>query len=169
MQKAAADLAASWKPSSTSLPRRGARLADPQARHHPLYEAQQLFSVYVHIDPAFGKIEPGHLFAGREITPTIHGERFSHSLSLIGLHLIETALLDTDVDNARFVLLSDSDLPLYHPAVVYWQLLNSPRSRVDKFRTYKQTMRSDPVCSTSAFCIPIWGMVVAVTAFAHPS
>jgi hypothetical protein len=145
MQNATAELAASWRPMRGPLPRRGARLVDPHAPHHPIYQAQRLFSLYVHVDPAFPSVDPDSLFAGREITPTIHGKRFTHSLSLIGLHLLEAALLDSTTENARFVLLSDSDVPLYPPAMIYWQLLNSPRSRVEKFRTYKQTMKVDEV------------------------
>ena len=43
--------------------------------------------------------------------------------------LMAAALLDAS--NAKMVLLSESCIPLYPPAVVYQQLISEPRSRVN--------------------------------------
>ena len=44
-------------------------------------------------------------------------------------HMLRVALLEPR--NQRFVLLSESGVPLYPPAVVWQSLMGEPRSRVD--------------------------------------
>jgi hypothetical protein len=145
MQNTSIDVTNSWHPQVGPLPRRGARLKDPLAVPHPTYAAQTLFSIYVHTDPSFQGYPTSSIFYGREIVPQMHGKRFSHSLTSIALLLFEAALMDTAVDNAHFVTTSDSDVPLYHGAIIYWQLLNERRSRVGEDKTYRELMHRDNV------------------------
>ena len=99
MQSAAAELERSWKPNSDTYkpPRRGAKLRNPSATPHPLYAAQDLFSVYVHASPGFQGFNQRSVFHGREIEPSIEAERFTHSLGKLTLLLLEAALYDTQV------------------------------------------------------------------------
>lgn len=52
----------------------------------------------------------------------------THSLTKAILLLMEMALEESL--NQRFVLLSESDIPLYPPAVVWLQLMSEQRSRI---------------------------------------
>ena len=52
----------------------------------------------------------------------------THSLTKAILLLLETAL--EEPLNQRFVLLSESDIPLYPPAVVWLQLTTEQKSRI---------------------------------------
>lgn len=93
MQDSAAALADSWqKTPKGPLPARAARLLDPSVPPHPIYAAQELFSLYVHVPPEFEGYTPDSVFYGREITPITNGERFRHSLSKLSLLLLEAAL-----------------------------------------------------------------------------
>lgn len=145
MQDAASALAGSLRPADDPPPLRGARLATLDAPQHAVYAAQRLFSAYVHVDPTRAALRSNSLFYGRDITPRIAGKRYAHSLTLAALYLFEAALYDTAVRNARFVLVSDSDVPLYHAGVVYWQLLNGQRSRTGRFVSFLDMMRADGV------------------------
>jgi hypothetical protein len=51
--------------------------------------------------------------------------------------LIQKALLDPD--NQRFVLLSESCIPLYPPQTVYQQLMAESRSRINGCRNWRGT------------------------------
>lgn len=127
------ELVASWAPYAApepSSPARGAQLESPGARGHEVYEAQKLFSVYVHMPPTAPRYPPSSLFFRREIVPRIEARRYYHSLTVVGLLLLEAALRDTIVQNARFVLLSDACVPSLHAGVVYLQLMSERRSRV---------------------------------------
>lgn len=89
----------SWQPNSDSYkpPRRGASLKNPSATPHPLYAAQQLFSVYVHAQPGFAGFNESSVFHGREIEPSMEAGRFKHSLGKLSLLLLEAALYDNQV------------------------------------------------------------------------
>jgi hypothetical protein len=52
----------------------------------------------------------------------------THSLTKAALLLMEMAL--EEPLNQRFVLLSESDIPLYPPAVVWLQLMSEQKSRI---------------------------------------
>jgi hypothetical protein len=147
MQDTAADVSESWQPQIGPLHsrRRGARLKDPSAIPHPIYAAQTLFSTYVHTDPSFDGFSSSSIFYGREIVPQVKGERFSHALTRKELILFEAALTDPDVDNAHFVVASEAGVPLYHGAIIYWQLLNERRSRVGKPAAYQDLIKQDRV------------------------
>ena len=47
--------------------------------------------------------------------------------------------------NARFVVVSDSEVPLYNAAAVYVQLMLSHRSRTGPTRTFAGTLKVDGV------------------------
>lgn len=130
LQDAANTLEASWQPQRRPLRGRGAALADPTAQPHPLYAAQRLFSFYMHTPPDFGGYGADSVFRGREIAPHTHGARYSHTLGHITVLLVEAALVDTRVHNARFVTASEACVPLYNVGVLYLQLMADTRSRV---------------------------------------
>lgn len=127
-------------------------MRDLTAAQHPSYADQSLFSIYVHTDPAADPFPPDSLFHGREITPRIEGRRWMHSLTRVFLLLLEAALYDTEVQNVRFVLVSESDVPLHHGAVVFWQLMNERYSRLGTLRTYIDLLRKDTVRFGSCAC-----------------
>lgn len=85
------------------------------------------------------------VFHGREITPSVHAERFTHKLGVLSLLLLEAALYDEAVPNARFVLLSESDIPLYNAGALYLQLMLSHKSRVGPTYAFEELLHVDPV------------------------
>lgn len=120
---------------------------------HPIYEAQGLFSLYVHVPPEFEGYTADSVFYGREITPSTHGERFRHSLGKLSLLLLEAALNDRAVHNARFVMISEADAPLYHAGVTYLELMTSPKSRAGPSRSFERLLEEDAVrLSTTCTC-----------------
>lgn len=128
-----AELDASWEargPIDPAQPARGARLEFSGHTGNELYEAQNLYSTYVHVDPEAAPFPPSNLFFRREIVPRVRAARYSHALAVVTLLLLEAAVVDTAVGNARFVLLSDSDAPLYHAGPTWLQALLERRSRV---------------------------------------
>jgi Core-2/I-Branching enzyme len=147
VQQSAAALADSWKKTPKGqLSGRGPKLLDPNVPPHPIYAAQELFSLYVHVPPEFEGYSPDSVFYGREITPSTHGERFRHSLGKLSLLLLEAALNDEQVANARFVMISEADAPLYNAAVTYLELMTSAKSRVGPSRDFETILQQDPVC-----------------------
>nr|CAD1842627.1 unnamed protein product [Ananas comosus var. bracteatus] len=102
----------------------------------PLWEKffeghEGFYSIYIHPDPSYkGSPSEGSVFYGRRIpskevrwgqTNIVEGER----------RLIANALLD--FSNQRFVLLSESCIPLYNFTTIYSHLINSSTSYVDFF------------------------------------
>ena len=130
MQSAAEQLEASWQRASEPLPLRGAKLASPRAEPHPVYAAQRLFSMYVHTPPGTEAYPPESIFHGREILPHAESTRFTHSLAKLSLYLLEAALMDTTVHNARFVTLSEACAPIYNGNVMYLEVMREAKSRV---------------------------------------
>ena len=49
--------------------------------------------------------------------------------------------------NARFVLVSESDAPLHHGSVVFWQLMNEKYSRLGALESWGDLIRHDQVRS----------------------
>ncbi|KAL6646896.1 hypothetical protein ACP70R_015590 [Stipagrostis hirtigluma subsp. patula] len=84
-----------------------------------------LYTVYVHSDPAFNGSEPeeGSAFHRRRI-PSKEVKWGHISMVEAERRLLAHALLD-DHSNARFVLLSESHVPLFDFPTVYSYLLNS--------------------------------------------
>lgn len=146
IQDSASALADSWQNiPKGKLKGRGAKLLDPSVPPHPIYAAQELFSLYVHVPPEFEGYTPDSVFYGREITPSTHGERFRHSLGRLSLLLLEAALNDVSVPNARFVMISEADAPLYNAGVTYLELMTNPKSRVGPSRNFATLLQQDPV------------------------
>lgn len=115
--------------------------------------------MYVHVPPEFEGYEPESIFYGREIKPSTHGERFRHSLGKLSLLLLEAALNDLEVCNARFVMISEADAPLYHAGVTYLELMTSAKSRAGPSRSFERLLEEDSVrypatctCVYSALC-----------------
>lgn len=147
-------MAISWqKTPKGPLAARGAKLLDPSAPPHPIYAAQELFSLYVHVPPEFEGYTEDSVFYGREITPSTHGERFRHSLGKLSLLLLEAALNDSQVSNARFVMISEADAPLYNAGVTYLELMTSAKSRVGPSRNFETLLQQDPVRFPISCCI----------------
>jgi Core-2/I-Branching enzyme len=145
LQDVAQELQSSWRPRAEPFTGRGARLRDATKAPHPAYLKQTLFSIYVHAAPTFPGYDRTSLFHGREIHPAIDAQRFHHSLGLVSLLLLEAALLDTQVSNVHFVVLSESDVPLYNSGMLYLQLLNEKRSRLGQTQTFLELLQSDQV------------------------
>lgn len=91
---------------STSRPRRPENLA---------LQAQHLFSIYVHSQPGFPGYCNGSLFRGREIPTRSTTCWGCHNLASAAKRLLMQAMQDKR--NVKFVLLSESDLPLHPPLV----------------------------------------------------
>ncbi|EPS59287.1 hypothetical protein M569_15522 [Genlisea aurea] len=90
-----------------------------------------LYSVYVHCDPGYNGSEPeGSVFRGRRI----HSQRVDWGkVNMVEAErrLLANALLDSS--NQRFVLLSESCIPLYNFSTVYSYLLNSSQTFVELY------------------------------------
>lgn len=158
MQDSASKLSKSWKLNSPNAPllRREARLKNPTAPPHPIYASQSLFSIYVHNPPGSDDFTTDSIFHGREITPSLHAERYTHELGVLSLLLLEAALYDEAVSNARFVLLSESEVPLYNAGALYLQLMLSHKSRVGPTYSFEELLHVDSV-RPRYLCIPIFG------------
>ncbi|KAK9819181.1 hypothetical protein WJX81_003273 [Elliptochloris bilobata] len=101
-----------------------------------------------------GAVQPGRaaggegfsvesIFHGTEIAERIEVGWGSHDLVVAARHLLAAAMADPD--NQRFVLLSESGVPLYPPAAVHAQLLSEERSRVNACGTgYTSPQRYSP-------------------------
>ncbi|KAF8409600.1 hypothetical protein HHK36_005678 [Tetracentron sinense] len=97
------------------------------------------FSIYVHSEPGFVFDE----FTTR--SPFFYGRQMSKSIQVLwgesSMIEAERLLLGTaleDPANQRFVLLSDSCVPLYNFSYIYNYVMSSPRSYVDSFLDVKE-------------------------------
>lgn len=59
--------------------------------------------------------------------------------------LVAMLLEGVQVANARFVVVSDSEVPLYNAAAIYMHLMRSHRSRTGPARTYEELLKTDLV------------------------
>jgi len=96
---------------------------------------QHLFDVWVHPSTSFSGFPEGSIFHGLELpgpfrAPTVWG---THTLIDATRALLASAL--TNPRTVKFVLLSESDVPLYSPFVFYQQLVGDPRSRINACNT----------------------------------
>ncbi|KAL4426019.1 hypothetical protein ABPG75_010035 [Micractinium tetrahymenae] len=90
---------------------------------------QHLFSVYIHAPPDFKGYPGGSLFAKRLIPRRIPTGWGDISLVEATRNLLWEAFRDPL--NQRFILLSESDIPLYDPLTLHQQLLAEDKSRVN--------------------------------------
>uniref|UniRef100_A0A1D1Z6K8 Uncharacterized protein n=1 Tax=Anthurium amnicola TaxID=1678845 RepID=A0A1D1Z6K8_9ARAE len=92
---------------------------------------QGLYSIYVHADPSFNESAPqGSVFAGRRI-PSKVVRWGAFSMIEAERRLLANALLD--FSNQRFVLLSESCIPLFDFSTVYSYLMNSKTTFVESY------------------------------------
>ncbi|XP_052200645.1 glycosyltransferase BC10 [Diospyros lotus] len=102
----------------------------------PLWEKffkghQGFYSIYVHSDPSFNLSEPENsVFYGRRI-PSKGVEWGKVNMMEAERRLLANALLD--VSNQRFVLLSESCIPLFNFSTIYSYLINSTSTFVEAY------------------------------------
>ena len=97
---------------------------------------QRLFRVYTHAPPSFPGYPRGSIFRGTMIEDRLSTTWGDHSMVEATRRLLQAALLDgagggSGGINRKFMLLSESCAPIYHPAVVHQQLLHERLSRID--------------------------------------
>ena len=88
---------------------------------------QRLFRVYTHAPPSFTGYPRGSIFRGTLIEDRLSTTWGDHSMVEATRRLLRAALLDGAAgggSNQKFMLLSESCAPMYHPAVVHQQLLH---------------------------------------------
>lgn len=105
---------------------RCAAAAEAAAAAGDVLAAQHLFSVYVHAPPAVSVADMGPLFGPRLVTHRVTPEWGGPLLVVASRHLLWQAFRDPA--NTRFLLVSESDVPLWHPAVTWRQLTALPVS-----------------------------------------
>ncbi len=96
---------------------------------HHIHTRQHLFSIYVHAPPSWGNYTPDSIFYGRMLTQRLQAQWGTFDLVQAARLLLAAALAEANTQ--RFVLLSESCVPLYAPQVVYMQLMAEGKSRVD--------------------------------------
>ncbi|XP_057431597.1 glycosyltransferase BC10-like [Lotus japonicus] len=97
------------------------------------------FSIFVHSMPGFVLDESttrSHFFYGRQLSNSIQVSWGESTMIQAERLLLEAAL--EDPANQRFVLLSDSCVPLYNFSYVYNYVMVSPKSFVDSFLDVKE-------------------------------
>ncbi|KAK4439401.1 Glycosyltransferase BC10 [Sesamum alatum] len=105
------------------------------------------FSIYIHSEPGFRFDESttrSAFFYDRQLKNSIKVAWGEVSMIEAERLLFEAAL--EDPTNQRFVLLSDSCVPLYNFSYIYKYLMDSPRSFVDSFLD-KKDVRYNPKMS----------------------
>ncbi|KAL9146748.1 hypothetical protein ABFS82_13G130500 [Erythranthe guttata] len=104
------------------------------------------YSIYIHSEPGFlfDESTTRPIFFNRQLKNSIKVAWGEESMIEAERLLFEEALQDPA--NQRFVLLSDSCVPLYNFSYIYNYLQNSPRSFVDSFLD-KKDVRYNPKMS----------------------
>lgn len=96
-----------------------------------ILDRQHLFDVWVHPSLDFSGFPPSSIFHGKELPQEyrVNAVWGTHTLVDATRALIAAAL--TNQRATKFVLVSESDVPLYNPLVLYQQLIHEPRSRLN--------------------------------------
>ncbi|KAK3040441.1 hypothetical protein RJ639_028690 [Escallonia herrerae] len=105
------------------------------------------FSIYAHSRPGFalnGSTTRSAFFQDRQLKNSVE-VAWGEACMIEAERLLLGASLD-DPANQRFVLLSDSCVPLYNFSYIYNYLMSSPRSFVDSFHDVKE-VRYNPKMS----------------------
>ena len=117
---------------------------DCEHNHKPSHAfGQRLFSVYIHsgvhqeANDETAAAQPKDIFAEFYIRSSITPAWGQPTLIMAERLLLQKALQDKD--NQRFVLLSESCIPLYSPQLIYQQLMGELRSRVNACRNWRGT------------------------------
>ena len=118
--------------------------------------AQVPYSVYIHAPPSFTGYPPGSLWDNYLIQERITTRWGDYSLTAATRALISAALVDPG--NQWFVLVSESDIPLYDPLTFYLQLMSEQRSRVNACDNGPKLMshRWSDLMTTSEMNISHW-------------
>ncbi|KAK9823942.1 hypothetical protein WJX72_006544 [[Myrmecia] bisecta] len=95
----------------------------------PAIKAQHLFNVYIHTAKEFKGYPVSNVFHGHDIDNKVEVAWGTHSLIAATRNLLEEALQDPL--NQRFVLLSESGIPLYPPTTTWLQLTGEDKSRIN--------------------------------------
>ncbi|KAL4420725.1 hypothetical protein ABPG75_010381 [Micractinium tetrahymenae] len=108
----------------------GGAATGPRGQPLPLYLRQHLFSVYVHAPAQFKqRYERGSIFYGRKTKARLTTRWGTHSLVAAARLLLQEALQDPR--NQRFLLLSESDVPLWPAGLLYLQMMGEPKSSLN--------------------------------------
>eukprot|EP00884_Botryococcus_braunii_P000016 jgi/Botrbrau1/10014/Bobra.0012s0101.1 len=91
--------------------------------------AQYLYNMYLHTPMDNAGFGEDSIFYGREIPTHIFTRWADHSMMEAVRLMVRAALAEPL--NQRFVLLSETCLPLYPATVIYQQLMHEDRSRID--------------------------------------
>jgi hypothetical protein len=105
--------------------------AQTNASMNPI-DMQRLFNVYVHSPPTANDSEMGEMWRDKLISHRIEPEWGTHTLVEATRHLVWEAFKDPL--NQRFVLVSESDVPLYDPLMMYRQVMSETESRVNAWQ-----------------------------------
>ena len=113
------------------------------AKQPSLAFGQRLFSVYIHsgvhqdAGSEAAAAQPRDAFAEFYVRSSITPAWGQPTLIMAERLLLQKALQDRD--NQRFVLLSESCIPLYSPQLIYQQLMGELRSRINACRNWRGT------------------------------
>ncbi|CAD7704087.1 unnamed protein product, partial [Ostreobium quekettii] len=119
-----------WATNATVLASEVERLLSATTGGEDVAQRQKLFTLYVNA-PEGHHYHEGSVFHGRKIPNPVDTEGAYAEFILVEaqLRLLEEALLDPL--NAKFVMLSDSTIPVHRPEIVYLQLIHEDKSRIN--------------------------------------
>eukprot|EP00884_Botryococcus_braunii_P000625 jgi/Botrbrau1/10563/Bobra.0343s0011.1 len=98
----------------------------------PVLKTQYLFNIYVHVSGStrdWTGFSNGSVFFGRDIPVRVVVQWGKHNMVDATRALLAFALADKT--NEKFVLLSESGVPLYSAATMYAQLMTEKKSRIN--------------------------------------
>ncbi|KAK9815960.1 hypothetical protein WJX74_007174 [Apatococcus lobatus] len=95
----------------------------------PILDRQHLFSVHVHTSPTHAGFGADSVFHGREIAARTETGWGKFGLTQALINLLAAGL--EDPLNQQLLMLSESCVPLYPPAVVYSQIMHEEKSRIN--------------------------------------
>lgn len=90
---------------------------------------QHLYSIYVHLSSNTDDSAVGPFFQQYLIPNRVTTRWGTHSLVEAARHLLWQAYRDPS--NQRFILISESDIPIWDPLTFYREIMAEPRSHVD--------------------------------------
>lgn len=128
--------------------------------------AQHLFSVYIHAPPDFEGYGKDSLWDGHLVRHRITTAWGAHTLVEATRHLVWEAFRDPL--NTRFMLLSESDIPLYDPLTLYQQAQGERTSRLDTCKHQKTSQwRWDPRMEVRGVdggwsAVVVWGAGIGI-------
>ncbi|CAD7702190.1 unnamed protein product [Ostreobium quekettii] len=118
-----------WATNGTVLQNEVDRLLAVTSGGAEVVSGQRLFSIYVNA-PESHHFQEGSVFYGRKI-PNLVDTEGAYALFLLvqaQMNMLQEALKDPL--NKKFVMLSDSTIPVHRPEIVYLQLIHEKKTRV---------------------------------------